>query len=137
VSQLAAQLTQGSPGAGQRYATIVFTNNSPQPCTMFGYIGMQLLGANDATIPTNVVRSPGNPTTVTLAANGGQSSTTLQWGAINGQGDNQDGPCQPTPEQVEITPPNDTTHLVQPWTFGPVCEQGTINTTPVVAGAGA
>jgi hypothetical protein len=83
------------------------------------------------------VRNPGNPTIVTLNANGGQSSTTLHWGAIAGQGDDQNGPCQPTAAQVELTPPNAVQHLTQPWTFGPVCEQGTIDTNPVQAGADA
>src|SRR6185436_11608305 len=97
-------------------------------------IGMQLLASNGSDIPTDVVRTPGNVTTVTLPP-GGVSSTLLHWGAVAGQGDDQNGPCQPTASQVELTAPNNTSSLTQPWTFGPVCEEGTIDVTPVVAGS--
>ena len=39
------------------------------------------------------------------------------------------------PGAVEITSPNATSSLIQPWNNGPVCGQGEINTVPVVAGA--
>ena len=38
------------------------------------------------------------------------------------------------PTSVKLSP-NATTSLVQPWTYGPVCAQGTINTVPVMPGA--
>ena len=46
-----------------------------------------------------------------------------------------DGPCEANPAQIEITSPNATSSLTQPWNNGPVCGQGEINTVPVVAGA--
>ncbi|MGH7895217.1 MAG: DUF4232 domain-containing protein, partial [Candidatus Binatia bacterium] len=58
-SQLAALVSEPDAGAGQRNATITFTNNGSAPCTMIGYIGMQLLAGNGNDIPTNVVRTPG------------------------------------------------------------------------------
>jgi hypothetical protein len=135
VGQLSAVITNPNAGAGQRQATVVFTNTGSQPCTMFGYIGMQLLGAGGANIPTNVVRTPATPTLVTVAP-GAKSSAALQWGAIAGSGEPTNGPCEPEPSQVQITPPNETHQLLVNWTGGPVCEQGTINTKPVQLGAG-
>jgi hypothetical protein len=102
---------------------------------MLGYIGMQLLAAGGATIPTNVVRTPGSPVLVTLRP-GGKASAALQWGAIPGQGEPTTGLCEPDPQQTQITPPNETHQLVVAWSGGPVCEQGTINTKPVQLGSG-
>lgn len=135
-SNLAAKLNEGSPGAGQRYATLVFTNNGGQPCTMVGFIGMQLRGSGGSTLPTNVVRNADVPTmTVTLAPNE-SAFTMLHWGIVAGAGEPNDAPCQPTPTQVEITPPNETDFLVQPWTFGEVCQQGMIDVDTMQPGTG-
>jgi len=133
-SQLAAVISEPSAGAGQRTATVTFTNNGSSPCTMFGYIGMQLLDAQGDDVPTNVVRTPGTRQLVTLEP-GGQAYTTIQWGVVATGNEPTDGPCEPEPAEVEITSPNATTSLVQPWNNGPVCAEGTINTVPVMPGA--
>ena len=133
-SQLAATISEPDAGAGQRNASVTFTNNGGAPCTMFGYIGLQLLDGSGADIPTDVVRGPGPKNLVTLNP-GGQAYTTLQWGAIASGNEPDDGPCEPNPAQIEITSPNATSSLTQPWNNGPVCAQGEIDTVPVVAGA--
>jgi hypothetical protein len=134
VGQLAVTLTPGSPGAGQRYATVTFTNNGTRACTMFGYIGMQLLGAGSSPIPTNVVRDTDQPKTTVTLAPGGKSFTTLHWAGI--PVGSEGNPCEPVPQQVQITPPNETHFLVAPWTQDSVCGHGTIDTEPVRPGAG-
>jgi hypothetical protein len=48
----------------------------------------------------------------------------------------QNGSCEADPAQIEITSPNATASLTQPWPNGPVCAQGTFNTVPVAAGSG-
>jgi hypothetical protein len=101
---------------------------------MFGYIGLQLLDAQGDDVPTDVVRSAGREALVTLDP-GGQAYTTLRWGVIASGNEPDDGPCEPDPAEIEITSPNETTSLVQPWDNGPVCAEGEINTVPVVAGA--
>lgn len=138
VEQLAATLSEGDAGAGQRYANLVFTNNGSRACTMFGYIGLGLLTNNGtAMLPTDVVRNTGvTKAEITLAPGGGQAFTTLHWGVIGGAGEAQDVQCQPTPDKVQITPPNEGDFLVQPWTLGFVCEMGRIDVNPVRAGAG-
>jgi hypothetical protein len=134
-NQLAAAISAPSAGAGQRNATLAFTNNGQTTCTMIGYVGLQLLEQDGTSVPTNVVRSPGQPTLVTLQP-GGQAYTTLSWGVIASGTEPDNGPCEPDPAQIEITSPNATTSLLQPWPNGPVCEQGTFNTVPVAAGGG-
>ena len=104
---------------------------------MFGYIGLQLVGANNQPIPTKVVRDTDQPKKlVTLVPGGGQAFTTLHWTAIPGPGEPTNGPCEPTPQQVKITPPNETHFFTQPWTLDAVCGQGTIDTEPVRPGNG-
>jgi Protein of unknown function (DUF4232) len=133
-SQLAAAISEPDAGAGQRNAYVTFTNNGGAPCTMFGYVGLQLLDSSGDDIPTDVVRGPGPNDLVTLNP-GGQASTTLQWSAIASGNEPDDGPCEANPAQIEITSPNATSSLTQPWNNGPVCGQGEINTVPIVAGA--
>jgi hypothetical protein len=133
-SELAATISEPDAGAGQRNAFVTFTNNGSAPCTMFGYIGLQLLDGSGNQIPTDVVRTPGPENTVTLEP-GGQAYTTIQWGVIASGNEPDDGPCEPNPAQIEITSPNATTSLVQPWNNGPVCAQGQFNTVPVLPGA--
>jgi len=134
-NQLAAAISAPDAGAGQRNATLAFTNNGQATCTMTGYVGLQLLEQDGTSVPTNVVRTPGQPTLVTLQP-GGQAYTTLQWGVIASGNEPDNGPCEPDPAQIEITSPNATTSLLQPWPNGPVCGQGTFNTVPVAAGGG-
>jgi hypothetical protein len=134
-SSLAAAISPPDAGAGQRHSVLVFTNNSGATCTMQGYVGLQLLYQDGGTVPTNVVRQSGPNTLVTLAP-GAQAYTTLQWGVIPSGNEPQNGPCEPTAAQIQITSPNATTFLLQPWPNGPVCQQGTFNTVPVAAGGG-
>ena len=138
ISQLSATLIDGLAGAGQRYATLVFTNNTSRACTMFGYIGMQLLTNNGvAMLPTNVVRNQNVPNAeITLPPAGGQAFTTLHWSVVSGVGERHDAQCQPTPDTVQITPPNEGDFLVQPWTFGFVCQMGKIDVDPMRLGTG-
>ncbi len=136
-SQLAAHITDPDSGAGQRYSKLIYTNNSPKDCTMFGFPGLQLTGMGGSNIPTNVVRTNNKPKIlVTLQAGGGQAYTTLHWGVIPGQGEPQNGDCEPNPENVKLTSPNATGSLTQPWTFGSVCEQGSIDVDAMAPGSG-
>ena len=132
---LAATLRAGSPGAGQRYATIVLRNTSGTPCTIHGYGGGQLLDAHGKPVPTTVVRDAGPVTTIRLVP-GKVVSSLLHWTAISGNGEPQTGNCEPVPATLEVTPPNERTSLRVKWTLGPVCQKGRIDQQPFVAGAG-
>jgi hypothetical protein len=123
----------GSPGAGQRYATLALTNTSGATCHVFGYPGLQLLTTGGGNIPTKPVRNrPPAPTNVLLAPNA-RATTTLHWGAIPATGDAQSSQCQPTAARLLVTPPDEYDSLNIAWPGGPVCEQGTIDFPPFTA----
>ena len=128
-SELAGSFVPGSPGAGQRYATLVLRNTGDVACTIHGYGGVGLVDGDGAALPTHQVRrSDPAPTTVTLQP-GDTASSQLHWGAVPGPGDSSTGDCQPTPATLRVIPPDETDPLSVPWTQGPVCVGGTIEQT--------
>jgi hypothetical protein len=127
--ELSGSLVPGSPGAGQRYATLVLRNTGGEPCTIHGYGGVGLVDADGSALPTRQVRrSDPAPATVTLQP-GDTVSSQLHWGAVAGAGDASSGDCQPTPAALRVIPPDETAALSVPWTQGPVCEGGTLEQT--------
>ncbi|HEV7210770.1 MAG TPA: DUF4232 domain-containing protein [Blastococcus sp.] len=135
-ADLAVSLKPGSPGAGQRYATVVLTNTSGSACTVHGYGGLALLGAPRQGVPTDLrrVASPA-PATVTVRA-GGSARSLLHWTVVPAADENGTA-CEPTAVTVVVTPPNQTTSALRPWTFGPVCQHGAIQQNAYVAGSAA
>lgn len=131
-SDLSATLIPGSPGAGQRYATLELMNNSRHSCHTYGHVGLQLLGHHGQLVATNAVwDSRPAPRRIVIPA-GGAATAQLHWAAVAGTGD-QSGPCVTPPTRVEITPPDNTSHLEIAWRGGIVCEQGRIDVTALVA----
>jgi hypothetical protein len=130
VGQLNAQINELSPGAGQRYASITFTNSGTKPCQMLGFPGLGLVGNN---APSDDVRSNKPKVLITVPV-GGQAYTIIHWTVVPSGNEPDDGPCQPTATQIRITPPNETNFLLQPWTFGPVCDGGAIDVDPMALG---
>jgi Protein of unknown function (DUF4232) len=135
-ADLSVQLTPGSPGAGQRYATVVLTNASSRTCTIHGYGGLALLGAPGQGVPTDVRRvTDPAPQTVSLAR-GASARSLLHWGVV--PADDEPGTeCEPTATAVVVTPPDQTTAALLPWTFGPVCQHGLIRQNAYVPGSDA
>jgi hypothetical protein len=131
-SDLSATLIPGSPGAGQRYATLELMNNSRSSCHTYGHVGLQFLGSHGRRVATDVIwDSVPAPRRVVIPA-GGAATAQLHWAAVPGTGD-QSGPCVTPPNHVEITPPGDKTHLEIAWKGGVVCERGRIDVTALVA----
>jgi hypothetical protein len=132
---VAAQLKAGSPGAGQRFATVVLTNTSAHTCTVTGYGGLALLGAPAQGVPTDLRRVPSPaPSTVTLAP-GSSARSLLHWTVIPAS--NEGSVCEPTARTVVVTPPDETTSLLRPWSLGVVCQHGRIDQNAYVAGSAA
>lgn len=122
--------------AGNHYAVITLTNTSQRTCRVYGYPGLQLLDARSGAVPTKVVRDASStPELITLDPQAA-SFTELHWGAVPGTGDNSTGPCSRAPAKTEVTPPDETAHQVITWSFGIVCERGTITVTSMRPGAG-
>ena len=112
--------------AGSRYGRLVVINEG-EDCTLYGFSGLQLVDGAGSALPTNAQwdLDPG-PSLVTLA-NRGIAVANLRWTVVNSAGDNQAGDCQPTSAGLELIPPDETEQFEVPWTYGPVCEQGTIH----------
>ncbi|HEV7210771.1 MAG TPA: DUF4232 domain-containing protein [Blastococcus sp.] len=125
-SELTGSLVPGSPGAGQRYATLVLRDTGGQRCTIHGYGGLGLVGADGHALPTTQVRAPSPAPATVLLAPGGTVSSQLHWSVVPGPGDSQSSACQPTPTTLRVIPPDETDALSVRWDQGPVCSKGTI-----------
>jgi uncharacterized protein DUF4232 len=134
-ADLSAQLKAGSPGAGQRYATVVLTDISAHSCTLGGYGGLALLGAPRQGVPIDVRRmSSPAPTTVTLSP-GASARSLLHWTVVPAS--DEPATCEPTAGTVVVTPPNQTTAFLRSWPFGPVCQHGLIWQNAYASGSAA
>ena len=84
IGDLEASLAPQSPGAGQRYAVLVLTNDGSAPCHTKGYPGLGLETADGKTLPSEVQwGGPGEPAPEALTLAPGESaSALLHWGAV-------------------------------------------------------
>ncbi len=112
--------------AGQRFGLLVVTNVGGGSCTLDGFSGLQLIGQDGEKLPTQAQGDldPG-PSTVTLPV-GGVAAANMRWSVVPGEGDAQNGPCQPNPVTLRVIPPDETEQFDIPWPYGPVCESGRI-----------
>jgi hypothetical protein len=135
-ADLSVQLEPGSPGAGQRYATVVLTNSGSRTCTVHGYGGVALLGAPGQGVPTDVRRVVDPPPQTVSLPRGASARSLLHWTVVPAD-DEPGAECQPTAGAVVVTPPDQTTAALLPWTFGPVCQHGLIQQNAYVPGSDA
>ncbi len=123
----------GGGAAGSQGGAFGLTNRGTVTCTLFGYPGMQLLGANGQPLPTTVIRGQYEVVdavpeqTVTLAP-GAQARFYFMFSDTLGGG--YPAVC-PTAATVEVTPPGAYNHLVVATNIAP-CE-GHIWVSPVTA----
>jgi hypothetical protein len=84
---LTLRLVDADAGAGNVVATFGFTNASGVPCTLYGFVGAQLLDAQNNPLPTDVARGAGwmqrepGPRVVRLPA-GGTAVLRMHWGQV-------------------------------------------------------
>jgi hypothetical protein len=126
--------TEGAAGTNE--VTFGLRNTASVPCPLFGYPGLQLLGADGANLATNEVQGGGLSFT-----NFARADVSVAPGAtayVNiGYSDVTTGTessC-PTATAIQIIPPNTTTELKVSGQFT-VCNGGTVNVSPVF-GAGS
>ncbi len=131
-SSLKLGIQAAGGGAGQAYALLSLTNRSSVTCRVYGYPGMQLLGAGGKAVPTNLIPTGAKPTLITLAA-GRTAWSRLHWSHVPGPGEQQAGLCEPEASSAQVTPPDETTRLSTTFAFGAVCEHGRIDATPMLA----
>ncbi len=118
-------------GAGNRFATFLFTNNTGVSCTFFGFPGAQLLDAQNNPLPTNAMRDgnmlttqPG-PALITVPA-GGSAKFLMHWEVIPVGNETT---C-PTSSQLEVTPPDEFDPLIIPLQIM-ACNHGQLDVSAV------
>ncbi|RFU38293.1 DUF4232 domain-containing protein, partial [Actinomadura logoneensis] len=126
---LDASLKAYSPAAGNRYARLTLTNISGHACKLFGFPGIGLANPQNPTIPASTRRG-GTPRPFVVYP-GGHAYTMLHWGVTPGMGEPDNGPCEPTPTALHVTPPDERSWTRASWTFGPVCLHGVFDVQPL------
>lgn len=132
-ADLSAKVGSVDPGAGQRNATLTLTNHSGHVCRTQGYVGLQLTTSGGGKVPTSTVRSGPAAPPVTLRP-GAKAVATMQWTVIATGSEPDNAPCEPTPTQLLVTPPNETTQTATRWTQGAVCAKGKFTIGPLKKG---
>ncbi|MDR7301455.1 DUF4232 domain-containing protein [Haloactinomyces albus] len=128
-SMLTGSLRQGHPAAGQRYAELTLHNGSDRVCTIHGYPGLQLVDSNGHPLATDVHRIPRQEPEPIRLSSGESVSATLHWGVVPTGEEPVSGPCGPEPAGIEVIPPDEREPLTVAWTLGPVCGNGSLDTT--------
>lgn len=133
-SDLALSLGQGQGAAGSTFVSVVFTNKSSKPCTLYGYPGVSFLDSSGKQLGVPSVHSGGEEGVVTLAPNAtGNAQLELP---DTGNFDAAD--CNATTSaQLRVFPPGDFGALtiadkVQICTTS----RGATSITPVTPGSG-
>jgi hypothetical protein len=136
-TNLSGSVVGSSGAAGTIEITVALKSTATTPCTLAGYPGLQLLSSTGAALPTNVERK-GNysftamaPTTVTVP-----SGQTAYFNVGYSDVPTANETSCPTASMLEVTPPNDTDHLVITATLAP-CGGGTLVVSPVFLSTGS
>jgi Protein of unknown function (DUF4232) len=133
---VAAGLTgsvEGTNGvAGTIQMTVALKNTATTSCSTGGYPGLQLVDASGQALPTTTVRGGSltfehiAPMTLTVPA-GGTVWFNIGYSDVPHAGETS---C-PTATQIQVIPPNDTTHLTVDGVDAMVCNHGTLVTSPL------
>lgn len=128
-ADLSASLGGLDAAAGNRYGTLTLTSKAAQPCVIFGYGGVGLLGTTRKPVPTKQVRDPKvGPVRITLQP-GASVKSTLHWSVIPSGDEDATGPCEPEAAFLQVIPPDETQPLVIPFPRTSVCQHGRIDQT--------
>lgn len=130
---LSVSLRAGQPAAGNRYSTLVLTNDSDGACRTKGYPGLQLTDGNGGKLPTETVRDDSVPSRALTLGAGESATARLHWTVVPGEGDPADGKC-PQPAKLRVIPPDQRTATDAAWKLGAVCGAGEIDIRPLSAG---
>ncbi|HEU0316535.1 MAG TPA: DUF4232 domain-containing protein [Solirubrobacteraceae bacterium] len=132
-SQLAVRHSETGAGLGHAGFVLKLTNRSSHPCAIGGYVGLLRLDVHRRPLPTVVRRGSGylfssaRPRTINLAP-GHSVYAGVEW--IDGPVGNEPASCGTSGHDLEVTPPNQTTHLT---IYAPTgaCAHGTLDTTAI------
>ena len=133
---LSLYLAGTDAGAGTVYATFRFVNETAVSCTLFGFVGAQLLDEHNDPLPTQVIRDPvlppgtTGPQLVTVPA-GGHATFVMHWGQVP-VGD--EAAC-PATSRLAVIPPDEFVPVVR--TLSAViraCGRGQLHVGPMIRG---
>ena len=128
---LSLSLQSSEGAAGTIFDTFRFTNNLTVACTFYGFVGAQMLDAQNNPVPTQVIRGGGfltnlpGPALVTVAP-GGSAYFTLSWSDVPVGNETT---C-PQASQLAVIPPNEFAPLLVPVTLAP-CNAGTVHVSAI------
>lgn len=130
-------LQAGVDGAASHEGLVVrLTNRSSRPCLIGGYVGLLRLDVHRRPVHTVVHRGSGylfrssRPHNIILAP-GHSVFAGVEW--IDGPVDNDPTSCTSAGHDLEVTPPNETTHAT---IYAPTsaCASGRLSTTALQVG---
>lgn len=135
-TQLAARTSGSIAGLGHRGVVLILTNRSSTSCRTGGYVGLLRLDAHHRPLPTVVHRGSGylfgSPQPRTLLLSPAHSvSAGVEWLDASAPTDPPD--CPVAGRFLEITPPNERTHLTIHANTGD-CDAGFMSTTALQLG---
>jgi Protein of unknown function (DUF4232) len=111
-AQLKVSLGNSSPGAGQIYTSLVFTNTGTTSCTLVGHPGVSYVAGDDGhQVGTSAKRDTGTIRTVTLAPGGSASATLHEVNYLNFD----QAVCKPVETRgLRVYPPGSTAAFFVP-----------------------
>jgi hypothetical protein len=115
--------------AGNRNAVLVVLNTSAQVCTLQGYGGLELLDATRAPLPTNALRNLDPVPTRVILRPGATAGKLLHWSVVATGDEPAQGPCRPSATAINVVLPDETETFEVDFDFGPVCDEGRIDTS--------
>jgi hypothetical protein len=105
--------------------TLILTSRSSRTCYVYGYVGLGFLDRRGNPLPAHLTWLKEPRTRVTLRP-GANAQALVTWRVSQGT------PAPFNPDMVEITPPDEYTHLLESWPGGAVLG-GDIGTWPLRA----
>jgi hypothetical protein len=117
---------------GSQDALLWLTNVGSAPCALYGYPGLQMLEASGRPKPTSVNRYSAEKRALLVLAPNQSAWSQIAWFFTPDPGEENTEPlCGPTATRAQVTPPDETTHLVVDADFGTVCGGGGIDVLPL------
>ena len=105
--------------------------NAGAPCTMSGFVGLQLLTASGQRRETTVTRSE-RPSQLIFLGTGQTAWTVMEWSFVgNADEMDTDPPCAPKADAVLVTPPGESDALRIVEDIRVICRHGEIFLNPM------
>jgi len=135
-TQLSVLRADADGGLDHAGLVLRLTNHSVHPCLIGGYVGLLRLDLHRRPVRTVVQRGsgylfPSAPSHNIILAPGHSAFAGVEW--LNGPVNNEPASCSTAGHDLEVTPPNETTHVT---IYAPTsaCNSGRLNTTALQVG---